>query len=71
MKHDRKFASFRKHPTHLHKMKHFLILTRFNADKDVIGLIHIYLFVYQCQKVHLFRSSLSFLTEAQPRLERR
>jgi hypothetical protein len=29
------------------------------------------LFMYQCQKVHLFRPSLSFLAEAQPRLENR
>jgi hypothetical protein len=27
--------------------------------------------VYQGQKVHLFRPSLSFLTEAQPRLQNR
>jgi hypothetical protein len=27
--------------------------------------------MYQCQKVHLFRPSLSFLAEAQPRLENR
>jgi hypothetical protein len=29
------------------------------------------LFVYQAQKVHLFRPSSSFLAEAQPRLETR
>jgi hypothetical protein len=29
------------------------------------------IFMYQCQKVHLFRPSLSFLAEAQPRLENR
>jgi hypothetical protein len=27
--------------------------------------------MYQCQKVHLFRPSLSFLAEAQPRLKNR
>jgi hypothetical protein len=45
--------------------------TKHHILKCFYLLIVKYVFVYQGQKVHLFRPGLSFLAEAQPRLENR